>query len=178
MLNQDIFIMYGKYIKQTNGIVYELLSGLSNDEREKDRQNFYGSLSGLFRHILGGTLYFHELMRISLAGKTRAEEKLSATKGLAFPPEGPLLQGQWEELGASLALGDDTTVEFCISLGDEDLLLPVSLDWYGGNPAEVPLHFFMNQLVIHTIHHQGQISQILDEMGIDNDFSGLDPGLF
>jgi uncharacterized damage-inducible protein DinB len=53
--------------------------------------------------------------------------------------------------------------------------LPVKIDWFGGNPAEITVSFLLSQLVVHNIHHRGQISQILDSMKIDNDYGGIDP---
>jgi len=50
--------MYAKYNKVGNRTVYDLLDKMSNDDREKDRGSYYGSLSGIFRHIIGGTQYF------------------------------------------------------------------------------------------------------------------------
>ena len=58
-----------------------------------------------------------------------------------------------------------------------DELAKLPIDWYGGNPACVPLHYLLNIAMVHGVHHRGQISQILDTMGIDNDFSGIDVGL-
>jgi uncharacterized damage-inducible protein DinB len=30
-----------------------------------------------------------------------------------------------------------------------------------------------SQLIAHGTHHRGQISQVLDELGIDNNYSGI-----
>jgi uncharacterized damage-inducible protein DinB len=50
---------------------------------------------------------------------------------------------------------------------------PVKLDWYSGNPPSVPLPFMFQQFIIHGTHHRGHISQILDELTIANDYSGI-----
>jgi uncharacterized damage-inducible protein DinB len=63
------------------------------------------------------------------------------------------------------------------ALSESDMKLPIKIDWYGGNPASVPLSFMLSQLLLHNIHHRGQISQILDSLKIDNDFSGIDISL-
>jgi uncharacterized damage-inducible protein DinB len=58
-------------------------------------------------------------------------------------------------------------------LTEQDFSRPIKLDWYGGNPESVPLSFMLSQLVLHNTHHRGQISQILDALKIDNDYSGI-----
>ena len=68
------------------------------------------------------------------------------------------------------------TVDFVAGLAESDLAIPVKVAWFGGKPDAVPLHYLLSMTVIHGTHHRGQISQILDEMGIDHNFSGLDVG--
>lgn len=168
---KDILLMYARYTRRANDSVLGLLDGLSVDERNLDRKSYYKSLSGLMSHVLGGTPYFHSLFRSALPGKAKA---LEATVGLSLP-EGERLSGaEWEELERAGRIADQATVDFVSSLSEADCACPIPLDWYGGKPAAVPLHFLLNQFYTHGIHHRGQISQILDSMGVEHDFSGLD----
>jgi uncharacterized damage-inducible protein DinB len=146
---------------------------MSNDEREKDRGSYYGSLSGLFRHIIGGTRYFLGLFKGALEGNAAALGALSALDGIPFPAEGQLSEAQWKELGGELEAVDAAYVGMAEALTGADLPQPVKIDWYGGNPASMPLSFMLSQLLVHNTHHRGQISQILDSLKIDNDFSGI-----
>lgn len=62
---------------------------------------------------------------------------------------------------------------FVDELDDESLSLEVEQTDRDGavrrwNPAYVILH-----LMNHATHHRGQISQVLDEAGIEHDFSGI-----
>jgi uncharacterized damage-inducible protein DinB len=91
-----------------------------------------------------------------------------------MPAEGPLNETQWKELGGTLEAVDATYIGMAEALSETDLRQPVKLDWYGGNPDSVPLSFMLGQLLVHNTHHRGQISQILDMLKIDNDFSGID----
>ncbi|ULQ60237.1 damage-inducible protein DinB [Brucepastera parasyntrophica] len=170
---QEIIFMYTQYIKQTNETVVSLLNCISHEEREKDRGSFYGGLSELVRHILGGTIYFHSLFRDSLPAKVKALKALDASRDIVEIPEKAITEEQWEHLTSALAVVDHATINFASRLTEKDLKLPVKLDWYGGKPPSVPLFFLFHQLIVHVIHHQGQISQILDEMEIDHDFSGI-----
>jgi uncharacterized damage-inducible protein DinB len=165
------FVTFAEYTKEADHTVYTILDGLSNDEREKDRGSYYGSLSGLALHLLGGAVFFHPLFKGAL------KEGSAAARALDYPaitlPQGKLSEAQWKSLGPGFETADEATLRFISALTDEELNAPLALNWYGGKPPSVPLFFMLQQLVAHGIHHRGQISQILDELKIDNDYSGI-----
>jgi uncharacterized damage-inducible protein DinB len=166
-------LMYAKYNQAGNKTIYGLLGKLSNDEREKDRGSYYGSLSGLVRHLIGGTMFFLGMFKAALGSNAAAVRAISAVESLPRPPEGPLSEAQWKELEAVLDKADAAYAGMAEALSAADLSLPVKIEWYGGNPASVPLSFMLSQLVVHNTHHRGQISQILDSLKIGNDYSGI-----
>jgi uncharacterized damage-inducible protein DinB len=171
---KELFEMYARYNQAGNKTIYGILDKLDNDEREKDRGSYYKSLSGIFRHILGGTRYFLGMFRAGLGSNAAAIKALAPLEGLSLPEgEEALTPAGWKGLGASLDTVDAAYVNMAAALTDGDLKLPLKLDWYGGNPAEVPLSFMLNQLVLHNTHHRGQVSQIFDSLKIDNDYSGI-----
>jgi len=174
--------IYAKYNQAGNKAIFNILNAMSNEEREKERGSYYGSLSGLLRHVLGGTKFFLGMYQVALGDSALAEgaradsaafKAVSAVDGVPFPAEGPLSETQWKELGAALEAVDAAYVNMAEALTEADLSRPVKIDWYGGNPASVPLSFMLSQLVVHNTHHRGQISQILDSLKIDNDYSGI-----
>jgi uncharacterized damage-inducible protein DinB len=59
-------------------------------------------------------------------------------------------------------------------LTDKDLDSLVDIEWFGGNPAKVPLGYLVHSQFNHGTHHRGQISQVLDSMKIEHDFSSID----
>ncbi|MDR0731759.1 MAG: DinB family protein [Treponema sp.] len=166
-----IFLTFAKYNQEANKTILELLNGLSNDEREKERGSFYHSLSGLVRHTGGGTLFFAGLFRGAL-GPSPAAKPLATLEKISLP-EGTLDPSAWKQAAADIEAIDQALVDFAAALTDADLAAPVKLDWYGGNPPDVPLSFMFLQLTAHNTHHRGQVSQILDELKIDNDYSGI-----
>ncbi|MDR2716582.1 MAG: damage-inducible protein DinB [Treponema sp.] len=167
-------VMYAKYNQAGNKAIFGLLDKLSSDEREKDRGSFYGSLSGLFRHVMGGTRFFLGMYKAALSGNAAALKAISAIETLPKFPEGALSETQWKELQSAATAIDAAYIAMAEALNESDLSLPVKIEWYGGNPASVPLSFMLSQLVVHNTHHRGQISQILDSLKIDNDYSGID----
>ncbi|MDR1390344.1 MAG: damage-inducible protein DinB [Treponema sp.] len=126
--------------------------------------------SGLFRHIIESTNY---TLRLCRALKNRVVQKaLVSLDGISLPNDG-LYEAQWKSLKSALETIDNGFVNFIGALEDGDLKAPVKIDWYDGNPADVPLCFMLHNLSVHGTHHRGQISQILDELKIDNNYSGL-----
>ncbi|MDR0375293.1 MAG: damage-inducible protein DinB [Treponema sp.] len=176
---KDIFLIFAKYNKEADGEVLSLLGNLSNEERESDRGSYYGSLSGLARHILGGThfflsAFFKEALNDNTATHVAAREILKPLDD--FPNfEGTLTEAQWKAAADAIVTVDDVYVKLSAVLTNEDYAKQIPVAWYGGNPASVPLSFLAQNLVAHNIHHRGQISQILDSLKIEHNFSGLNP---
>jgi len=170
-------LIYAKYNQAGNKAIFNILNALSNEEREKDRGSYYGSLSGLLRHVLGGTKFFLGMYQVALGdsalGEGAALKAVSAANSVPFPEEGTLSESRWKELGAALEAVDAAYINMADALTEADLSRPVKIDWYGGNPESVPLSFMLSQLVVHNTHHRGQISQILDSLKIENDYSGI-----
>jgi uncharacterized damage-inducible protein DinB len=167
--------MYAKYIESTDKTVLSLLDGLSQKDREGDKGSYYKSLSGLARHIVWGSVYFHSLYRSALPKDSQAVKALEPTLNLKCP-EGELSADAWKAFEKDAAVVDGATVRFAQALDVSLFDTPVSVPWYSGNPAHIPLYFLFIQSVMHAVHHQGQISQILDELKVEHDFTSIPVG--
>ncbi|MDR1904540.1 MAG: DUF664 domain-containing protein [Treponema sp.] len=169
---KDEFLIFAKYNQEANKAVLSILDKLSNEEREEDRGSYYGSLSGLIRHAAGGTGFFLSMFKAPLQANADAQKAIALVEGLS-PPKDKLTEEQWKSLYKLFETADKAFVDFVSSLSEADLKAPIPINWYGGNPAEVPLSFMLQNLIVHGTHHRGQISQILDSLKIDNDYSGI-----
>jgi uncharacterized damage-inducible protein DinB len=170
------YLILAKYNGEANRQVFALLDKLSHDEREKERETYYGSLSKLFRHAMMTNVFFARMFRPVLTGKTVALEAATTLENIAVP-QGTLSADQWKVLGEALDISDKCLITLISALDDADFSLPVPTKLYKGNPAAVPFSFLLNSLVIHATHHRGQLSQLLDELKIDNNYSGIS-GIF
>jgi uncharacterized damage-inducible protein DinB len=169
---KDHFSIFAQYNREANKTILSILKGLSLEERNQDRGSYYKSLSGLAVHILGGSVFLLGMCKAAAAQNAAAAEALAPLEKISLP-KGALTEAQWNQFEADLVTADNAYVNFIAALSDEDLKAPVKLDWYGGNPGSAPLFFMISQLVAHGTHHRGQISQILDSLKIDNDYSGI-----
>ena len=169
---KEIFLSFAKYNEEANKAVAGILTKLSNDDREKDRKSYYKSLSELFRHNVGATAYFLFLFRQAVPDNAAAQKALAPLSKME-ELKGKLTEAQWKKAVSLSKIADKALVDFISALGDKDFEAPVKIEWYKGKPPSVPLRFMIQQHVTHNAHHRGQISQILDSLKIDNDFSGI-----
>jgi uncharacterized damage-inducible protein DinB len=171
----NILLMYARYTQRANAEVIALLDKLSVGELNEDRKSYYKSLSGLMSHTLGGTAYFFGLFRSAAPVAAKA---IKEAEGLSCPEGDTLSSAQWSELKRVAAICDKGMIDFIEAASEAELSAPVKIDWYGGKPDAVPLAFLLHCYFVHGTHHRGQISQVLDSMGIEHDFSGLDLEFF
>jgi uncharacterized damage-inducible protein DinB len=170
-MKENVLII-AKYNDETNKTIAGILNKLSNEEREKNRKSYYGSLSGLFRHILGASCFFLSLFKEAVkdnAGAVKALESLGKIEHF----EGKLTEDQWKKVVSFSKIVDKVYIDFVGALNEKDFDAPVKIDWYKGKPPSLPLRFMLQQHTVHNVHHRGQISQILDSLKIENDFSGI-----
>jgi uncharacterized damage-inducible protein DinB len=169
---KEVFLSFAKYNEESNRVILSIMDKLSDDEREKERGSYYGSLSGIARHLLEGEVFFLQvLFKKAVASNAAAQKALDPVEGLVIP-KGKLDESQWKSLALSFAAVDGALVNFVSALSDSDYKTPVDIG-HGGNHVSEPLYFLLQQLAAHGIHHRGQISQILDELKIDNDYSKI-----
>jgi uncharacterized damage-inducible protein DinB len=169
---KKLMVMYAQYMEKTNAVILGLGAALTEAERERDRGSYYKSLSGLVRHILNASVYFHGLFAAALGPDSKTAKALKAVK--VTIPEKKVDDAAWKILAESFATVDAALLKFIKALDESEYAVKVKVPFYAGKPAAVPLFFLFNQLVMHTVHHQGQISQILDELKVQHDFTSID----
>ncbi|MDR2521061.1 MAG: damage-inducible protein DinB [Spirochaetaceae bacterium] len=175
MIMKEIFVLFAKQNADANEKILSILNAMPNDEREAARGSYYSSLSGLVRHILGGTIFLSGLFGKALAGNSEASKALACIASVAQPPDGVLSEAQWKDLSHALPALDKAYLALVETLREEELAASMEVTLFGGKPMNVPVSFMFQQLVAHNIHHRGQISQILDSLKIDNNYSGISP---
>ena len=169
---KKIFLTFAKHNQEANKAIAGILEKLSNEEREKDRKSFCKSLSGLFCHNTGATVYFINMMKDAVSDNAAVQK---AVKPLLKYQElkGKLSSEQWKQAVSFSAVADKALVDFVNALEDKDFEAPVKVDWYKGKPPAAPLWFMLEQQISHNLHHRGQMSQIFDSLKIENDYSGI-----
>ena len=166
------FLSFARQNEEANKTIAGILGKLSNDDREKDRKSYYKSLSALFRHNYEAAAYFLGLYKSAVPENAVAQKAVMPLAKLE-ELKGKLTEDQWKKAVSFSKIADKAMVDFIGALKDSDFDAQVKIDWYKGKPPSTPLWFMLEQFIAHNIHHRGQISQILDSLKIDNDYSGI-----
>ena len=127
---------------------------------DQDRGSYYKSLHGLFNHVVGGEIYL-----LKLIAKTLPDHHALAFPELAVPmaPGVPAFPDFPEAAKALEAL--DTAYIALATESDEVLATMIAV-----HDATRRLGDLLVSAMAHAAHHRGQVSQVLDELKIDNDF--------
>ena len=173
---KELFRIFLEQNKDANQAVINILDKQPQEVLEEYRGSYYKSLGGLLRHILGAQVFFASLFKEALAQNAAASKSVALLTSIKVFNE-ELTKEQWKQCKASLAEADNALIALISELSENDFNAPVKINWFGGNPDSVPLSFLLQSLVLHNAHHRGQISQILDELKIDNDYSGISPAI-
>jgi uncharacterized damage-inducible protein DinB len=167
---KELFGLLSKYNAQTKAEMMGILEKLTPEQIAADARSFYGSILGLLNHIL-----VVDVMWLKRFCSQFPELETIKPKLPEFQMKG------WKEIiWPSLAVlkpirsGVDEAIQQACELLSEkhyDSVMEYK-SWDGKDMQKtawlVFLHFFN-----HQTHHRGQISLILDQMAIDNDYSGI-----
>jgi len=151
--------------------LYDLLSGVPADLLLKEKGSFFGSIMGILNHLLSSDLNwfkrFHEGFPElkSLSSFDLSQNVIPGTKRLLYTELAPLRLRHETTTRAYSALIDEADEDF---FAREFSYVNMKGDKNVAVVGHVLFHLFN-----HQTHHRGAIAQILDEEGIENDFSGL-----
>jgi hypothetical protein len=113
------------------------------------------------------------MFKNALEDNAVAVKALSTVETLPKLPEGALSETQWKELESVADAIDAAYTGMAEALMPFNSYQEIKVPYFKGNPSTVPLFFLLSQNLVHNTHQRGQISQILDSLKIDHDYSGI-----
>ena len=165
---KDQLLLLAKYNYFTDKEVVRILSKIDDAERMQDRRSFAVSLHGLLDHNFEAVLYFQKQLKKSFPGVKCFDHGYIDYETVY----NQISLNDFNELKNALDIIDNAFVEFITSISEDDLNRLISVDSFSGIEKQF-VWFVLIQCFTHATHHRGEISQILDEMGIENDYSGM-----
>jgi len=167
---KEYLSLLADYNAYVNRELYEIVAKIPESDRMKEVGSFHKSIFGVLSHVY-----------VSDVGWLRRfKENVAVYKALAIPElEGP--PHQWgvpmhkdfESLRAKRPALDGVIKQFVAEIPDADL--PKVFTYANFRGAQRTLAFWqaLVHFFNHQTHHRGAVSEILDEMKITNDYSGL-----
>jgi uncharacterized damage-inducible protein DinB len=138
----------------------DLLADLPNEVLEADRKSHYKSLKGLTLHTVQGHMFFNNMFKTQLGDVAAVLKHYDNTQELTYESCLSHLEEMYSSMSAFIA---QLTLE----------QLEADMDFFGQSKT------VMSMLLIlfnHSVHHRGQVSQVLDELGIEHDWAMLYKG--
>jgi uncharacterized damage-inducible protein DinB len=167
---QRHFRILARYNLAANEAMVAHLAALEPGVIASPRGSFFGSIQGILDHIITCDINwlrrFRELFpRDEVLGRPRLSPPGCAWTSFEFP--------DFDEFRRERALVDSIIVDWLegvdFSRFGETLAY---LDSHGA-PKRYYLRDAVEHVFNHQTHHRGQISQILDELGVKHDYSNL-----
>ncbi len=161
MSDNQLMELEARYNRGANAEMSRMLAGLSAEELNKDRRSYFRGLLGLYTHITGGELFMLKNCRSALPDaavfKDPVLDHVTTPNAPAYP--------DFASASAALAGLDELYLKAVQTLSAADLR--AEMESHGGRQTVLKC---LGMIAIHSAHHRGEIAQVLDEMGIENDF--------
>ena len=157
-----------RYNERANQEMYEILSTLTDKARKKDVGSWFGSIDGILNHIIICDINWLKRYRaLSPESPVLTDARLDPP-GLSWKHD---LHADFDGLGNDRIVVDERIrawfAEFPMSRYNESFQYHDSVGNLRHATAGTAFEFFF----LHQTHHRGQISQILDNIGLPNNFA-------
>jgi uncharacterized damage-inducible protein DinB len=164
---QTIFQNLARYNQRANREMYEILSLLTDKARKMERGAWFGSIHGILNHLIITDLNWLKRFR-ALSPKSSLNDPQLDPPNLSWEHD---LHDNFKELRNTREVADarirDWFSEFSTDRYNEVFQYQDSR----GTPREAKAGAAFEFLFLHQTHHRGQVAQILDALGLPNDFA-------
>jgi len=167
---KELFQLLSKYNAQTNAQMMGILEKLSTEQIAADVHSFYGSILGLLNHALvSDTLWLKRLC------KQFPELEQIKPKLPSFHMEGwkDIIWPSLAELKPIRTGVDEAIQQACKLLTEKQYASILHYKNWDGKEMQKPVWLVWLHMFNHQTHNRGQIALILDQMGVENDYSGI-----
>ena len=167
--------LFARYNQHANKLLFGLLDDVGDDLLNRSVGAYFGSITGILNHIL--TSYLVWLVRFRDGG-VDAGALLDPVLDFEHPGFGKSLHEDFETLKQHQFSVDRVLTRLAGEVTSGDGGGPDQVVTYVNSRGETHAHRVgdvLFQVFNHATHHRGHVSQILDQSGVDHDFSNMLP---
>ena len=152
-MTTEIYRHMARYNRWMNERLMATCSELDDAGRKQNRGAPFGSIHGLWNHILlADNLWLSRFEGTIFTVSTLGDELFS----------------DWDELKIERSRTDDSIDAYVAALTNEKLISPLRYTSFTNpTPRELPLWVAVQHLFNHQTHHRGQITALMEQAGLD-----------
>ena len=168
---KNLFQAFAKYNESVNQSIMELLKPLKKEQIMMKTKAYYPSIFETLLHNLIADLNWLRRYRDAL----KENKSLNSGKPLSLEEKGLRLEfeSDYTTFFQYRKQVDELMIQFVNELDESKMHLVIKYKNYKGEEIEKELWKTLLHLFNHQTHHRGQVSVLLDLIGIDHDFSSL-----
>ncbi len=168
---RNIFQTLAMYNRSVNQNVMDLLGGLPKEQVMKDTGAFFHSIYETFMHNLTTDLiWLRRFERIYPGIKCLNGNAFLALEDQQIRKNA---EGDFWNIFEIRKHIDALIEEFIHEINDQDFIRAIQYKSYKGEQMEKLLWQALLHWFLHQTHHRGNISVMLDMLGVNNDYSSL-----
>jgi uncharacterized damage-inducible protein DinB len=168
---KTIFQAFAKYNGGVNQSVLELLKPLKKEQIMMETKAYYPSIFETLLHNMIADLNWLKRYRdVFKENKALSNSKLVSLEEKSLRKE---FESDYTKLYQYRKQADDVIIQFVNEMDESKLNSVIKYKNYKGEDVEKELWKTLLHWFNHQTHHRGQISVLLDLLGIDHDYSSM-----
>jgi uncharacterized damage-inducible protein DinB len=168
---KNLFQAFARYNGSVNQSILELVEPLKKDQIMMKTKAYYPSIFETLLHNLIADLNWLRRYRDAL----KENKALNNGKPLSLEEKGlrKEFESDYTKFFQYRKQVDELMIQFVNELDESKMDLVIKYKNYKGEEIEKELWKTLLHLFNHQTHHRGQVSVLLDLIGIDHDYSSL-----
>lgn len=170
---KNTFVHLARYNQRANAELYAALSQLTDQARRRDVGSWFRSIHGLANHLIVADLFWLKRFRSILPDSKVLGDPALSPPNLSWQRD---LCDDFSELAERRSSVDRRLIDWFQECPPTLYGQPFHYEDSAGRSRDAVAGRAFEFLFVHQVHHRGQLSQILDELGLPNNIA--DNGAF
>lgn len=167
-MTKEIFLKLARTNQRVNAEMFRGLVQLTEKARRRDNGAWFGSLHGMVNHLIVADLHWLQRFRPVLPASAVLNDPRLSPAGLSWKQD---LHENFEELLETRRFVDDRLVAWIEECPEERYGDQFQYTDSAGKLRGALIGQAFMFLFIHQTHHRGQVAQVLDAIGLPNNFA-------
>jgi uncharacterized damage-inducible protein DinB len=168
MHTREIFLNLSRYNQRVNGELFQVLAQLTDKARRRDTGSWFGSLHKMVNHLLVGDLHWLQRFKPLFPESSVLNDPRLWPEGLSWKED---FREKFEDLGEERRFVDERLIAWFEECPEKRYGLRFQYTDSAGNLRSATAGEAFMFLFIHQTHHRGQVAQLLDCLGLPNNFA-------